>query len=392
MNTRFLIKQIFLFAANCNPVDKNKDDEEYLNDDDYQEDPKDDSQVYDDDEFEDDNKKASSTASPPESEKYITQEKVEVVDVGKSITIQCIGDNLDDSTLYLWFKDQAILFQGPISKPISITKDPRIAMSPKDGSLTIINVEITDDSEYRCRTYPKGGRYEVKIKVMVNGPPANITIGHNQATDKSDIANTKISYKVGEKDLRFKCNPGKSHPKATVSWNHNGNVVHESNDNDVKIIDESILVFRSLHARHSGKYECVATNEFGNIKAAFELDVQCKSRYNFNCNFNDIFLSLIDMPFFKLHHNYFNTEADKDAEIFCLYRSSPAAKSVKWFKGTTLIRDGDKYQVTADEKDHHDRTILLIKNVAKSDLTSYNCEVQVGSSLTLLSLKLIFNF
>ena len=88
------------------------------------------------------------------------------------------------------------------------------------------------------------------------------------------------------------------------------------------------------------------------------------------------------MPFFKLHHNYFNTEADKDTEIFCLYRSSPAAKSVKWFKGTTLIRDGDKYQVSADEKDHHDRTILTIKNIEKSDLTSYYCEVQVSLSST----------
>lgn len=269
-----------LIAVNGVPVDKNKEDEDYLNDNDYQEDPKDDSLTYDDDEYEDDERKgpSSTTARPSETEKYITQEKVEVVDVGKSITIHCIGDNFDDTSLYLWFKDQAILFQGSITKPMpGVIKDPRITMSPKDGSLTITNVEISDDSEYRCRTYPKGNRYEVKIKVMVNGPPANITIGHNQASDKPDISNTKISYKVGEKDLRFKCNPGKSHPKATVSWNHNGNVVHEANDNDVKIIDDSILVFRSLHARHAGKYECVASNEYGSIKAAFELDVQCKN-------------------------------------------------------------------------------------------------------------------
>lgn len=96
------------------------------------------------------------------------------------------------------------------------------------------------------------------------------------------------------------------------------------------------------------------------------------------------------MPFFKLHHNYFNTEAETDAEIFCLFRSSPPAKSVKWFRGNKLIRDGDKYTVSADEKDHHDRTILLIKNIEKSDLTSYFCEVQVG--LKILKKLRVINF
>lgn len=94
-------------------------------------------------------------------------------------------------------------------------------------------------------------------------------------------------------------------------------------------------------------------------------------------NCYNFFLLILDAPFFKRNHNFFNTEIGNDAEIYCLYRSSPAPKSVKWFKGTTQIHENDKYKVMADEKDHHDRTILEIKNIDKNDLTHYFCEVQV---------------
>lgn len=87
----------------------------------------------------------------------------------------------------------------------------------------------------------------------------------------------------------------------------------------------------------------------------------------------------LDAPFFKdRHHKYFNVEIGSDAEVYCLYRSSPATKSVKWFKGSVIINESDKYSVSNDEKEHHERTKLMIKNVAPEDLTKYTCEVQVS--------------
>lgn len=260
----------------CNPVNNQEDDDNYLNDeDDYPQNPR--NEMNDDDDYEEseEKKRSSTTSSPSEAEIYTTEEKVEVVDAGKSITLSCIGKGIDENTIYLWYKDQSLLFQGTTSKYSAVNAYPRASMSAKDGSLTLSKVDISDDGEYRCRTYPKNGHYEAKIKLMVNGPPSNITIEHN-LKQGIDISNQKLSYKVAEKDVRFKCIPSKAHPKAVISWNHNGNVIQESKDIDITTFDDGLLKFRTLHAKHSGKYECVASNEYGSIKAQFELDVQCE--------------------------------------------------------------------------------------------------------------------
>jgi hypothetical protein len=84
------------------------------------------------------------------------------------------------------------------------------------------------------------------------------------------------------------------------------------------------------------------------------------------------------VPFFTRHHSYFNAEVGYDVEMHCLYKSSPAATSVKWFKGTQQLHDNDRYSIHNDMKEHHDRTKLRISNVEKSDLGAYHCEVQVS--------------
>jgi hypothetical protein len=87
--------------------------------------------------------------------------------------------------------------------------------------------------------------------------------------------------------------------------------------------------------------------------------------------------SILDPPFFTRGHSYFNTEIGSDAEISCLFKATPAFTSAKWFKGSTQLHESDKYAIASDMKEHHDRLKLVIKNVEKSDLTSYRCEVQV---------------
>lgn len=191
------------------------------------------------------------------------------MDIDSSITLKCRGVDFDKDTLFMWFNDTKIIVQGT-----TIQGDRGITFDQVDGSITIKNIQSTDDGKYRCRAFTKKNRYETNIDLIVNGPPSQISIGHNQG-NKDDIANQTISYKVGEKDLRFKCNPGKSRPLVKVTWNHNGNVIEPSKDHDISI-DGSLLFFKTLHAKHAGKYECDASNDRGNIKAHFELDVQCK--------------------------------------------------------------------------------------------------------------------
>lgn len=251
------------------PVDKNE--ENYPNDDtdDYLNDPKDD---IEDDDYEEDNSKGSASStqgSPAEVKEYITENYVEYVDAGSSTTLKCKGQDFEKDTLFMWFNETIILVQGQ-----QVRERERITFDQSTGSITIKNVQASDDGNYRCRAFAKKNNYETNIQLFVNGPPSKITIGHNQGS-KEDVSNQIISYKVGEKDLRFKCNPSKSHPEVKVTWNHNGNVIEPSRDHDISL-DGSLLVFKNLHAKHAGRYECDASNDRGNIKAHFDLDVQCK--------------------------------------------------------------------------------------------------------------------
>lgn len=80
-----------------------------------------------------------------------------------------------------------------------------------------------------------------------------------------------------------------------------------------------------------------------------------------------------------MHHSaYFNTEENGDAELHCLYKAFPAPTSVKWLKGGSKIHDSEKYKISNDMREHHDRTKLLIRNVTKKDLILYQCEVEVS--------------
>lgn len=64
-----------------------------------------------------------------------------------------------------------------------------------------------------------------------------------------------------------------------------------------------------------------------------------------------------------------------------MYKAFPAATSVQWFKYGSKIHDNDKYLITNDVKEHHDRTKLLIRNVDKKDLITYQCVVEVSREL-----------
>lgn len=80
-----------------------------------------------------------------------------------------------------------------------------------------------------------------------------------------------------------------------------------------------------------------------------------------------------------MHHTaYFNGEEGQDVELHCVYKAFPEPLQVKWTKGGSQIHEDDKYKITSDVKEHHDRTKLLIRNVdSKKDMVIYQCVVEV---------------
>lgn len=181
------------------------------------------------------------------------------------------------------------MVQGDV---VRATDFPRVSFSKKDGSITIKDINSYDDTTFRCRAFTSKDRFETLVHVHVNSPPRGIRIGHNVNLQKN-IAEQTLSYRAGEKDLRFKCNVAKARPEAKINWNHNGNTILESQgkDHDLKVEDEGLLIIKTLHARHAGDYECEASNDFGTLKASFKIEAQCESSSYKACIIIVIFLS-----------------------------------------------------------------------------------------------------
>lgn len=260
------------FAAHSAPADSN-DDDDYLGD------KSDDN--YDENDFEesDDAKKSSTASSTTTEEPYNTQDYIETAETGRTIVLKCLGENIDSSSLFMWHNGSMLLAQGESKTPQA---PHRVSFSKKDGLLTIRDVSSYDDGTFRCRAYGnKNGRYETLVHVQVNGPPRGITIGHN-INNRVNIADETLVYSAGKQSLSFRCNVAKARPDAKIDWIHNGNTILElqQEDHDLKIEDEGVLVIKTLHARHAGEYQCEASNEFGNLKASFKIDVQCR----FSCS------------------------------------------------------------------------------------------------------------
>lgn len=372
----------FIVSVYSSPVETDNDDDDYLAD------KSNDS--YDDNDYGDDvdEKPKPSTSSNDQSteEPYKTQEYTEKAEAGQTLVLKCLGTGLDASFLYMWYNGSTIIAQGAAT----VSRDERISFSKKDGYLTIRDVSSYDDGIFRCRAFSeKSDRYETIVQVNIRGPPRGIVIGHNINAQKN-IAGETLVYRAGENNLRFNCNVAKARPEAKIDWVHNGNTILESQqkDHDLKIEEDGVLVIKSLHARHAGDYQCEASNEFGNLKASFRIDVQCKLRLNDSKQRADVLINLryiSDQPFFMHHTGYFNAEEGGDVEIHCLYKSFPAPKSVKWLKGGSKIHDNDKYKITNDMREHHDRTKLLIRNVNKNDMILYECDVEVSFNYDLRS-------
>lgn len=257
-------------------------------DDDYLQDKSGDD--YDDDDFEGEDKRKSSTVSSSQNteEPYKTEEYTEKAEAGRRVELKCIGEGLDHDTIYMWYNGSQIIASGTSI----VDGDERLDFSKKNGLLTIKSVNAYDDAMFRCRAFHKNLRYETIIHVHVNGPPKGISIGHN-VEKQQNIAGNTLVYQAGRHDLRFKCNVAKARPEAKIDWIHNGNTILDSQtkDHDLKIEDEGVMIIKTLHARHAGDYQCEASNEFGQLKANFKIDVQCKNDLGFLLRREDYFYS-----------------------------------------------------------------------------------------------------
>jgi Immunoglobulin I-set domain len=148
---------------------------------------------------------------------------------------------------------------------------------------------------------------------------------------------------------------------------------------DIAIEDHSLTLLKPSH-HNSGVYHCIADEKTGKPQAFVTIHVK-REFSNSNANNEQFFLEIFtlptDQPIFPKHRDYVNTAVGNTAELHCDFTADPQPSSVRWFTNDrTRIHASDKYELVDAVHGHHNRSMLVVKNVEKSDLSAYHCEVE----------------
>lgn len=74
------------------------------------------------------------------------------------------------------------------------------------------------------------------------------------------------------------------------------------------------------------------------------------------------------------HRPEINAAEGGQAILYCNYHSNPDGRA-QWLRNGRALEGRDKYNIQADEKNHHKRSELKVMKIEMEDLGSYTCEV-----------------
>lgn len=177
-----------------------------------------------------------------------------------------------------YYNTTGLLFQNQIR----MRQEPRYTIDT-NHTLTIVDVQSSDNSEYRCTVLPNQVTLIAKLVVLTK-PTANI-----YGSDGRDITNSSITVHQGE-HVEFECK-GAGRPEPAVKWFADGARV--SNAHGVHVSDGIMLIDSADH-HHVRTYQCLTDNAVSVGHASLNVIVQRK------------FQSTIGRIFYKKKNNFFN--------------------------------------------------------------------------------------
>ncbi|XP_038049338.1 contactin-2-like [Patiria miniata] len=256
---------------------------------------------------------------------------------------QSVLVNTEETTLSCFF------FGNPAPSIQWRRKTPQGAGLPalyelkKDNQLLVLkNIQVGDAGEYECYTEEGGG--SSSGNVVVNVPPLWV----------QEIADTEGNI---YEDAIWECE-AESPDDLTYKWYRN---VVEIVDLPRHQLSNGLktLTIKNLTVADTGMYQCVASNDHGEIYTTGQLTV------------------LAMKPWFSTGLEQ-NQAAPRDGTVTILCQPEAApTPTIRWFKGDQRITSDGHYTVQDDGN-------LLITDVVDSDAGEYTCEatnsIGVGSS------------
>lgn len=277
----------------------------------------------------------------------LTKNQTIETEMNDTVTLPCRVTNQQENTIVMWHNTSTLLYV----RGTKHSKDPRLSLG-SDNSLTIQDVQVDDDSMYKCTVFPM--QKSAIITLKVRGPPYNVMITHGN----NDYTNRNLEIQQHDRKFIIHCHAS-GFPTPLITWSFRGKHLDETHAKHTGInVRNDFLEITDVKSHHAGDYECLAQNGIGQPVSAV-VNVQIKSS-----------------PSIAKHIDYLNTAIGDNAELVCLYHSNPTALKIQWFRGDELLHDSAKFTIIKDRHNHHLRTRLTVRDVEQKDLVTYVCKIE----------------
>jgi hypothetical protein len=246
----------------------------------------------------------------------LTESKNIIVDVGTTIRLECIVDQLPDAISLIWKRPDAatnqILAIGEYIQVPEIKSRANVE-SDENGSILTIGVATVDDAgTYQCDLGIPGEKSSGSLKHTVSIRVAPTITKHSQ---------TYIETEKGQM-VTMECRATGS-PVPTVKWTRLGKGTMP--DGKAELIGEMFTI-RNVNRHHAGEYRCSADNGFS--KGATK----------------DIDLRVLYKPEIVVEEVFVHTKTGNEAELVCNVHGFPHP-TVEWKKNGEPIQQSSKVKI-----------------------------------------------
>ncbi|XP_071802833.1 hemicentin-1-like isoform X2 [Asterias amurensis] len=245
------------------------------------------------------------------------------VGLGQSIIIHCRASGFPPPQIS-WQKD----FRD-------IPKNSLAMRVMSDGSLVINSTRVGDSGQYACLANNVAGFQTRQVTLKVQEPP--------------HILRPQLTSEIPKYGSRVLLNcPVTGIPPPEIMWLKNEVPV---NTYETLVFDNGTLILNSVQGSDSGRYECVAVNEVGNVSIYIDVTVHVKPQIQ---DADSITLITVQL--------------NERVDMFCEIVNSVPPADIIWYKNGERLPTQDPNYFTQSANQ-----VLTFTSIQTSDVGRYEC-------------------
>ncbi|XP_053341492.1 hemicentin-1 [Clarias gariepinus] len=255
--------------------------------------------------------------------------RVMKVQVEHSIDLPCVAQGVPQPSVS-WKKHNTTL----------VPDGTQYSLSP-DGTLTVLQVALTDEGVYGCVASNVAGQDEASIQLQVQVPPV--------VEVSEPPFNSPLQERVANQRIAFPC-PAKGFPQPVIKWFRNGQEL-TGNEPGVSILEDgTLLILASVSPLDNGEYTCTAANDAGSTEKKYQLKVNVPP----------------DVRDGSLPSNV-SVVMNQPASLVCDVTGTPPPV-ITWFKDGVLVVSSSNVQILQRGK------MLRLLKAGTADSGHYTCK------------------